>query len=211
MGWSVGDSVCALVPGGGYAEYCTTPSVQCLPIPKDMDFVHAAAIPETTFTVWTNLFERGRLAKGETVLVHGGTSGIGTTAIQLARAFGAHVFATAGSQAKCAACRALGAERAFNYHETDFVAAVREATGGRGVDVVLDIVGGDYLQRNLEASGRRGTISHDRAAGRMEIAGEHDADLSQAAHDYGLDVAAPPCRRKGSDRESSSWARVAAL
>ena len=156
--WSVGDSVCALVPGGGYAEYCSTPSVQCLPTPKGLDFIHAAAIPETTFTVWTNLFERGRLAKGETVLVHGGTSGIGTTAIQLARALGAHVLATAGSPAKCAACRALGAEQAFNYRETDFVSAVRDATGGRGVDVVLDIVGGDYLQRNLEALAVEGRL-----------------------------------------------------
>jgi NADPH2:quinone reductase len=156
--WGPGDSVCALVPGGGYAEYCSTPAVQCLPIPKGLDFIHAAAIPETTFTVWTNLFERGRLANGETVLVHGGTSGIGTTAIQLARALGAHPFATAGSPEKCAACLALGAERAFNYRETDFVAAVRDATAGRGVDVVLDIVGGDYFQRNLEALAVEGRL-----------------------------------------------------
>jgi putative PIG3 family NAD(P)H quinone oxidoreductase len=156
--WRVGDAVCALVPGGGYAEYCGTPAVQCLPVPRGMDFVHAAGIPETAFTVWTNLFERGRLAKGETVLIHGGTSGIGTTAIQFARTFGARVFATAGSPAKCDACLALGADRAFNYRETDFVAACREASGGRGVDIVLDIVGGDYLQRNLDALAVEGRL-----------------------------------------------------
>jgi putative PIG3 family NAD(P)H quinone oxidoreductase len=148
--WGAGDRVCALVSGGGYAELCAAPAAQCLPVPKDMDFTHAAALPETTFTVWTNLFERGRLAPGESVLIHGGSSGIGTTAIQLAKAMGAHVYATAGSAVKCAACEALGAEHAFNYHERDFVAAVMEATSGRGVDVVLDIVAGDYLQRDIE-------------------------------------------------------------
>jgi len=156
--WHVGESVCALVPGGGYATLCSTPAVQCLPIPKGMDFIHAAGIPETAFTVWTNLFERGRLKDGETVLVHGGTSGIGSTAIQFAHAFGARVFATAGSDEKCQACLAFGADRAFNYHETDFVAASREASGGRGVDVVLDIVGGDYLQRNLDALAVEGRL-----------------------------------------------------
>ena len=156
--WHVGDSVCALVPGGGYAEYCSTPAVQCLPIPKGMDFTHAAGIPETAFTVWTNLFERGRLVKGETVLIHGGTSGIGTTAIQFARAFGARVFATAGSDEKCQACVGLGADRAFNYKETDFVSASHEASGGRGVDVILDIVAGDYFQRNLDALAVEGRL-----------------------------------------------------
>ena len=156
--WRVGDAVCALVPGGGYAEYCRAPAVQCLPKPANLDFLHAAGIPETAFTVWTNLFERGRLAAGETVLVHGGTSGIGTTAIQFARAFGARVLATAGSDEKCDACLALGAERAFNYRQTDFVAATLEATGGRGVDVVLDIVGGDYFQRNLDALAVEGRL-----------------------------------------------------
>jgi NADPH2:quinone reductase len=156
--WKVGDGVCALVPGGGYAEFCTTPAVQCLPIPKGMDFIHAAGIPETAFTVWTNLFERGRLAKGETVLVHGGTSGIGTTAIQFAHALGARVFATAGSAEKCEACLAFGADRAFNYKAVDFVAACKEASGGRGVDVVLDIVGGDYFQRNIDALATDGRL-----------------------------------------------------
>ncbi len=148
--WRVGDMVCALVAGGGYAEYCVAPAPQCLPIPRGMDLVHAAAIPETAFTVWTNLFQRGRLTAGETVLVHGGTSGIGTMAIQMARALGARVFATAGTVEKCAASVALGAEQAFNYREVDFVQATLDATGGRGVDVVLDIVGGDYMQRNID-------------------------------------------------------------
>jgi NADPH2:quinone reductase len=148
-GWRLGDEVCALVAGGGYAEYCVAPAPQCLPIPRGMDLTHAAAVPETFFTVWTNVFERGKLVRGESILIHGGSSGIGTTAIQLARAFGARVFATAGSAAKCAECEALGAERAINYRDTDFVQAVREATGDRGVDVVLDMVGGEYTQRNI--------------------------------------------------------------
>jgi len=156
--WRAGDRVCALVSGGGYAEYCAAPASQCLPIPRGLDVTHAAAVPETFFTVWTNVFERGRLARGESILVHGGSSGIGTTAIQLARAFGARVFATAGSADKCAACEALGAERAFNYRETDFVAAVKNATGGAGVDVVLDMVGGDYLQRNIESLAMDGRL-----------------------------------------------------
>ena len=145
-----GQTVCALVAGGAYAEYCAVPFQQCLPVPDGVDAVHAAAIPETYFTVWTNLFDRGRLRHGETVLVHGGTSGIGTTAIQLARAFGATVIATAGSDEKCDACRAIGAHAAINYTRADFAAEARAATDGRGVDVVLDIVGGDYLPRNLD-------------------------------------------------------------
>src|SRR5437762_2396254 len=149
-GWREGEAVCALVSGGGYAEYCVAPAPQCLPVPRGMDLVAAAAIPETFFTVWTNVFERGRLKPGESLLVHGGASGIGTTAIQLARALGARVFATAGSSEKCAACERLGAERAINYRDTDFVAAVRDATGGRGVDVILDMVGGEYLARNVD-------------------------------------------------------------
>jgi NADPH2:quinone reductase len=147
--WEEGDEVCALVAGGGYAEYCTVPEPQALPIPAGLDLARAAALPETFFTVWTNLFERARLAAGETFLVHGGSSGIGTTAIQLAKAFGARVFATAGNKLKCQACEKLGAERAINYREEDFVAVIQEATGGRGVDVILDMVGGDYVQKNL--------------------------------------------------------------
>jgi putative PIG3 family NAD(P)H quinone oxidoreductase len=148
--WHVGDRVCALVAGGGYAEYCVAPAAQCLPVPRGLDLVAAAGIPETFFTVWTNVFERGRLTRGETLLVHGGASGIGTTAIQLGRAFGARVFTTAGSPEKCAACERLGAERAIDYRAEDFVRVVKDLTGGRGVDVVLDMVGADYAPRNLE-------------------------------------------------------------
>jgi putative PIG3 family NAD(P)H quinone oxidoreductase len=156
--WRVGDRVCALVAGGGYAEYCPAPAPQCLPVPRGLGFVEAAALPETFFTVWTNVFERGRLAAGETLLVHGGTSGIGTAAIALARAFGARVFATAGSAEKCAACLRLGAEVAIPYREQDFVAVVKEKTGGRGVDVVLDMVAGDYVPRNIECLGVEGRL-----------------------------------------------------
>jgi putative PIG3 family NAD(P)H quinone oxidoreductase len=157
-GWRAGDRVTALVAGGGYAEYCVAPGPQCLPIPANVDVVHAAAIPETFFTVWTNVFERGRLKAGESILIHGGSSGIGTTAIQLAHALGARVFATAGSAEKCAACERLGAAGAINYRDTDFVAAVKEATGGKGVDVVLDMVGGDYFPRNMDALAMDGRL-----------------------------------------------------
>jgi putative PIG3 family NAD(P)H quinone oxidoreductase len=156
--WRVGDRVCALVAGGGYAEYCPAPSPQCLPVPKGLGLVEAAALPETFFTVWTNVFERGRLAAGETILVHGGTSGIGTAALALARAFGARVFATAGSPEKCAASLRLGAEVAIDYRAQDFVSVVREKTGGRGVDVVLDIVAGDYVPRNIDCLGVDGRL-----------------------------------------------------
>jgi putative PIG3 family NAD(P)H quinone oxidoreductase len=156
--WRAGDRACALVAGGGYAEFCTAPAVQCLPIPAGLDLVRAAALPEVTFTVWTNVFERGRLAAGESILVHGGSSGIGTAAIQLARARGARVFATAGSDDKCQACEALGAERCINYRDQDFVAAIRSLTAGRGVDVVLDMVGGEYMQRNIEVLATDGRL-----------------------------------------------------
>lgn len=147
--WKVGDRVCALTNGGAYAEYCVAPAPQCLPWPQGYDAVRAAALPENFFTVWANLFGHGRLAAGETVLVHGGTSGIGATAIQLARAFGARVIATAGSAAKCEACRGFGAETAVNYREEDFVEAVKRATGGKLANVVLDMVGAAYFGRNL--------------------------------------------------------------
>ena len=161
--WQVGDPVCALLPGGGYAEYALTHQSHALPVPRGLGMAEAAALCETFFTVWTNVFERGRLQAGETLLVHGGSSGIGTTAIQLAHARGARVFTTAGSEEKLAACRDLGAELAINYRDTDFVDAVREATGGRGVDVILDMVGGDYLPRDvraLAADGRLVMIAH---------------------------------------------------
>jgi NADPH2:quinone reductase len=156
--WQEGDLVCALVGGGGYAEYCAAPAVQCLPVPSGLDLVQAAALPETVFTVWANVFERGRLSAGDVLLVHGGTSGIGTAAIQMARARGARVLATAGSPEKCAACERLGAERAIDYRREDFVAVVKETTSGRGVDVILDMVGGDYLPRNIAALATDGRL-----------------------------------------------------
>src|SRR5688572_10419505 len=149
--WDIGDRVCALVSGGGYTTLCVAPAPQCLPIPAPLDFVAAAAIPETFFTVWTNVFDRGRLKSGESALFHGGTSGIGTTAIQLAAARGARVFATAGSDEKCRAVEALGAGRGINYRAEDFAAVVKALTGGRGVDLILDIVGADYFARNISA------------------------------------------------------------
>jgi putative PIG3 family NAD(P)H quinone oxidoreductase len=157
-GWSVGDPVCALLAGGGYATYCLAPAPQCLPVPKGLTMIEAAALPETFFTVWDNLFTRGGLKEGETVLIHGGSSGIGTTAIQLARAFGARIFVTAGSAEKCQACENLGAERAINYHEEDFVAVMKDITKGKGVDVVLDMVAGDYVGRNLNVLGKGGRL-----------------------------------------------------
>jgi len=149
-GWSIGDPICALLAGGGYAERAAVPHEQCLPIPKGLTAIQAAGIPETFFTVWTNVFQRGKLKAGETILIHGGTSGIGTTAIQLAKAFGARVFATAGSDDKCAAMRKLGADQAFNYKTQDWVAEGKRVTGGAGVNLILDIVGGDYIARNLD-------------------------------------------------------------
>jgi len=156
--WRVGDAVTALTPGGGYAEYCTVHATNALPVPHGFTFTEAAAIPETFFTVWHNVFQRGALRPGETFLVHGGTSGIGTAAIQLAKAFGATVIATAGSEAKCQACSDLGADHVINYREQDFVAAVKDATGKRGADVILDMVGGSYVGRNYEAAAVDGRI-----------------------------------------------------
>ncbi len=149
-GWKPGDRLCALLAGGGYAEYAAAPAPQCLPIPKGLSEIEAAALPETFFTVWTNVFERGRLQPGESFLVHGGASGIGTTAIQLARAWGARVFATAGDPEKCRACERLGAEKCVDYKREDFVEVLSKLTDGKGVDVILDMVGGDYVARNLK-------------------------------------------------------------
>jgi putative PIG3 family NAD(P)H quinone oxidoreductase len=157
-GLKVGDAVCALVAGGGYAEYAVAPAPQCMSVPKGFSMAEAASLPETYFTVWTNVFERGRLQPGEAFLVHGGASGIGTTAIQLARALGSRVFATAGTAEKCAACEQLGAEKAFNYKTEDWVAGIRQATGGEGVDVILDMVGGDYTPRNLDLLRTEGRV-----------------------------------------------------
>ncbi len=168
--FEVGEAVCALTHGGGYAEYCVAPETQALPVPAGLSVVEAAGLPETCFTVWTNAFERARLRAGERLLVHGGSSGIGTTAIQIASALGVRVFATAGSAEKCAACEGLGAERAIDYRNEDFVAVVKEITGGEGVDVVLDIVGGSYASRNLAAL---------RAEGRLAQIAVQEASKSQ--------------------------------
>src|SRR5690606_26688004 len=155
----VGSRVCALVNGGGYAEFAVAPAGQCLPVPANLSLVEAAALPETFFTVWTNVFDRGRLQPGESFLVHGGSSGIGSTAIQLARALGAgSIFATAGSAEKCEFCRRLGADMAINYREEDFVEVLHRATNGKGVDVILDMVGGDYIQRNIQLAALDGRI-----------------------------------------------------
>lgn len=157
-GWALGDRVCALVHGGGYAEYCVAPIGQCLPVPAGWSDVEAASLPETCFTVWSNVFDRGRLQAGETLLVHGGSSGIGVTAIQLAKALGARVIVTVGSAEKAQACLALGADHAINYKSQDFVPSVAEITGGRGVDVVLDMVAGDYTARNLDCLAEDGRL-----------------------------------------------------
>jgi NADPH2:quinone reductase len=163
----LGQRVCALLTGGGYADYAVAKAALCLPFPKDFDALHAAAIPETFFTVWHNVFERGALKAGETFLIHGGTGGIGSTAIQLAKAMGARVFATAGSAEKAAACEKLGAERGINYREEDYVEVVKDLTGGKGVNVILDVVGGDYLNRDVKAmapSGRHVSIAFQKGA-----------------------------------------------
>jgi putative PIG3 family NAD(P)H quinone oxidoreductase len=157
--YAVGDKVCALVAGGGYAQFCAADESNALPIPTPFSMIEAAAVPETFFTVWTNVFQRARLASGEWLLVHGGSSGIGTTAIMLAKAFGAKVAATAGSQQKCETCLQLGADVAINYRTQDFVEAVRAATEGRGADVILDMVGGDYVGRNIRCAALNGRIA----------------------------------------------------
>ncbi len=173
-GWSPGDELCALVAGGGYAEFCVAPAPQCLPVPAPLGLTQAAALPETFFTVWENVFNRGHLKQGETLLVHGGSSGIGTTAIQLARARGARVLVTAGSAEKCRACEELGAARAINYHEEDFVEVVNDVTDGAGVDVVLDMVGGDYVVRNLNALAVDGRL--------VQIAVQHGTKAEIVVH-----------------------------
>ncbi|MCQ8181588.1 NAD(P)H-quinone oxidoreductase [Methylomonas sp. SURF-1] len=173
--FSVGDPVCALVTGGGYAEYCLASACCCLPIPRGFSFIEAAALPETFFTVWSNVFDRAGLQAGESLLVHGGTSGIGTTAIQLAKAFGSRVVTTAGSDEKCRRCLQLAADLAVNYRQQDFVEAVLDFTGGKGVDVILDMVGGDYLPRNLKSLAIDGRL--------MQIGIQHGgkAEINMAA------------------------------
>jgi putative PIG3 family NAD(P)H quinone oxidoreductase len=150
--------VCALTPGGGYAEYCVVPAAHCLPVPKGLSLPDAAALPENFYTVWTNVFDRGRLKAGETFLVHGGSSGIGLTAIQLAKAFGATVYTTVGNAEKAAFCRNIGADAAINYREQDFVAEVAQLTGKKGVDLILDMVGGPYIEKNLKSLALEGRV-----------------------------------------------------
>ncbi|MBD9668328.1 NADPH2:quinone reductase [Variovorax beijingensis] len=157
-GFKIGDRVCALIAGGGYAQLCVAPVAQCLPVPKGWSDIEAASLPETFFTVWSNVFERGRLQKGETLLIQGGTSGIGVTAIQIAKALGATVIATAGSDDKCEACRKLGADHAINYRTSDFAEEAKKLTGGKGVDVVLDMVAGDYVAREIECMAEDGRL-----------------------------------------------------
>lgn len=170
LAWRPGDAVCALCNGGGYAEYVATPAGQCLPVPQDLDWVSAAALPEAAFTVWFNVFQRAGLARGESLLVHGGTSGIGTFAIQLAGALGATVYATAGTADKVATCERLGATRGIDYRREDFVEVIRGDTDGRGVDVILDMVGGDYFPRNLEALAADGRLSQIATLGGKDAA-----------------------------------------
>ena len=168
---AIGEEVCALVSGGGYASHCVVPAPQLLPVPRGLTMIEAAALPETFFTVWTNLFERGALKAGESVLIHGGSSGIGTAAIQLAKQFGARIFTTAGSLDKCQACEKLGADVAIEYKREDFAAVIKEKTAGRGVDVILDMIGGDYFQRNINSlamDGRLVSIAYSRGA-RVEV------------------------------------------
>jgi putative PIG3 family NAD(P)H quinone oxidoreductase len=206
--WKLGDKVMALVVGGGYAEYCLAHEGHALPVPPGLTLVEAAAIPETFFTVWHNTFERGRLRAVETLLVHGGSSGIGTAAIQLAKAFGARVIATAGSAEKCEACRKLGADLAVNYKAEDFVAATKTATGGKGADVVLDMVGGDYIERNYEAAAVDGRIVQIafRAARRARSI---SAVSCSSADPHGFDAARALDSGQGCDRARRRGARAA--
>ena len=196
--------------GGGYAEYCAAPAIQCLPIPEGLNAIAAGAIPETFFTVWTNVFERGRLAAGERLLVHGGASGIGTTAIQLARAFGAIVFATAGSDDKCEACRSLGAAVAINYRTQDFVEVVRSETSAAGVDVILDIVGGDYFPRNIECLAMTRPAGADRPDGRAEGRAQPEGRPRSAPDDHRLHASRAQRGGEGRARARGRDARLAA-
>ena len=193
--WKLGDRVMALVVGGGYAEYCLAHESHALPV-GNLSMVEAAAIPETFFTVWHNTFERGGLKRGETLLIHGGSSGIGTAAIQLAKAFGARVITTAGSPEKCDACRKLGADVAVNYKTEDFVAATKTATGDKGAEVIVDMVGGDYIARNYEAAAVEGRIVQIRS-GKSKSDGRFSSHHAQAAAPYRIDLALTiDCRQR---------------
>ena len=198
--WKVGDRVTALLPGGGYAEVASCPWNHALPVPEGLSMAEAAAVPETFFTVWANVFDRARLGEGEVMLVHGGASGIGTTAIQLAVANGARAIATAGSAEKCARCLELGAELAINYHEQDFVTAVKEATGGRGANVILDMVGGEYMQRNFKAAAVEGRIASIAFLQGSKITVDFTPAMLETAGVDRLDPAGASRRAKGEAR-----------
>ena len=208
--WKIGDKVMALVTGGGYAEYCLAHESHALPV-DGLTMVEAAAVPETFFTVWHNVFERGALKSGETLLVHGGASGIGTTAIQLAKAFGARVIVTAGTQEKCEACRKLGADVAINYKTQDFVAATKKATDGKGADVILDMIGGAYIERNYEAAADRGPHRADRLPGRAQGGSQFHAADAQAPAPHRLDPARARGRRQGARSRARSTRKVLPL
>ncbi len=206
-GIALGDRVCALLPGGGYAEYVATPAAHCLPVPRGMGMKEAACLPETFFTVWSNVFMRGGLKAGERFLIHGGSSGIGTTAIQLAQAFGARVFVTAGNADKCAACVKLGAERAINYREEDFVAVMKEEGGA---DVILDMVGGAYIARNIDALDLEGRLVQIAFLRRSQGGGELRAAHDEAADDDGQHPAPAIRSRQGAHRHGTARGGLAA-
>ncbi len=212
-GLKVGDAVCALVSGGGYAEYCTAPVPQCLPVPKGLGMAEAAALPETFFTVWQNVFDRARLKGGETILIHGGSSGIGTTAIQMAKAMGARVLATAGSDEKCAACAKLGADGAINYNTQDFVEATLAATNKKGADVILDMVGGKYFERNIAALAIEGRLSLIALLGGRDAKIDLSLVLRKRLTVVGSVLRARPVSEKGAVAESlrrEIWPLIAA-
>ena len=212
-GLRLGDEVCALVSGGGYAEYCTAPAAQCLPVPKGLGMTEAAALPETFFTVWQNVFDRARLKAGETILIHGGSSGIGTTAIQMAKAMGARVLTTAGSDEKCEACRKLGADRAINYNTEDFAEVTLAETNKKGADVILDMVGGKYFERNIAALAIEGRLSVIALLGGRDAKLDLGLLLRKRLTVVGSVLRARPVSEKGAIAESlrrEIWPLIAA-
>ena len=209
--WAVGDKVCALTPGGGYAEYCVTPAAHCLPLPQGLTLLEAASLPENYFTVWNNLFDRVHLAAGETLLVHGGSSGIGLTAIQLAKAFGATVFTTVGGADKALFCRGIGADQVINYREQDFVAEVAAITGKKGVDVVLDMVGGDYIEKNMKCLALEGRMAIIAFLQGSKVTVDWRHIMMKRLTVTGLDAAREPCETQGGDRAEPARQGVAAV
>ena len=209
-GWKVGDRVCALVAGGGYAEWCVVPIGQCLPVPRGLSYAEAAALPETYFTVWSNVFDRAQLAPGESLLVQGGTSGIGVAAIQLAAALGHVVYATAGSDDKARACEALGARRGINYRSEDFAAVVKSETGGRGVDVILDMVAGDYVPREVSCLADDGRLVIIALLGGAQAPTRSGGGAAAAADHHRIDPAPALDRIQGRDCCATAFDRVAA-